>query len=889
MKKTAKLLLALMLSACLLGAVSCGNIPDSTPSTESESDSETTETVPDRCVLLNEDGTSPYTFVYEDKRYDLMAKPTVQLKKAIETALGTQMNIATDFLDKKSIEEFADTPEILIGATNRPESEKALEYITDDTYVIMMIGSKLVIRGADNNSTIQAMQYFEDNLLSSIDSMRADYSYTGTYVPHPTSFTLTDNSTGKSEPRVKDDVVPDIYETEDVFVFDINALADGYAVSNDGKGDSTKGIQKALNDCASNGGGTVFLPAGRYCITGPITIPPYVTLRGDYNDPDSGKRCGTLIEYYGESVDTNLSGTFMLGGSGGVIGLTVYYPEQSLDEVKPYPFTFYTNGSGDNYMLSTVKNCTVINGYRGIGACCNDAGGAHEQLTVENFKGTFLLCGTEVYNQADVGTWQDVTINNKYWAEASGDFGKDYGLVSVDREKLDAYTKENTIGLILGDLEWTEFMGLYIDGCKTGVEITYGKRIQFAGSLYDVQITNCTLGVNVVELDARWGMVIANSTIEGGIENQTGGMVKLCNVKLDKEINNTRGRFKVYEDDTSAYTVDYKRSAPKPNDSPYRFFVVDAPKDGSEDVSAAVQALLDKAGSADAAGLTGGVVYLPGGIYRFDNPVVVPAGVELKGSSSVATRDQGGGYNGTLIYCYYGDDNITDPENEQAFITLDGEGAGLRGVRIRYPENTPYDKDRTSTYTVRGTAANVYVENCSIASSDLGIDFSNCDNFFIKKVTTCCYTNSYLLGGKGGMLTGCLQNGTVIQRCSAPGQVNTVTGDDLFPVLFDSILRPNATLIKVVNGENITLCNTFCYGCSVLVECENSTNVLGVNLGADNIGTNRGQIVMTSGDMAIINLMRYNGSSFVHTGGKLSLYNRITINDKREATYIEEK
>lgn len=52
-------------------------------------------------------------------------------------------------------------------------------------------------------------------------------------------------------------------------------------------------------------------------------------------------------------------------------------------------------------MLSTVKNVTVLNGYRDIGACClnpNVGGGAHEQLTVENFKGTFLYCGTEVYN-----------------------------------------------------------------------------------------------------------------------------------------------------------------------------------------------------------------------------------------------------------------------------------------------------------------------------------------------------------------------------------------------------------------------------------------------------------------------------------------------------------
>ena len=83
------------------------------------------------------------------------------------------------------------------------------------------------------------------------------------------------------------------------------------------------------------------------------------------------------------------------------------YPDQSLDDVKPYPFTFYTSGAGDSYMLSTVKNCTVINGYRGIGACCTQ--GVHEQLNVEGFRGTFLACGAMLFDSAGcagrAGSW----------------------------------------------------------------------------------------------------------------------------------------------------------------------------------------------------------------------------------------------------------------------------------------------------------------------------------------------------------------------------------------------------------------------------------------------------------------------------------------------------
>ena len=69
------------------------------------------------------------------------------------------------------------------------------------------------------------------------------------------------------------------------------------------------------------------------------------------------------------------------------------------------------------------------------------------------------------------------------------------------------------------------------------MQITYGKRIQFAGSMFDVSITDCSLGIDVVELDARWGMVIANSVIEGGINNATDGLIKLCGVTVSGDMS----------------------------------------------------------------------------------------------------------------------------------------------------------------------------------------------------------------------------------------------------------------------------------------------------------------------------------------------------------------
>jgi len=692
---------------------------------------------------------------------------------------------------------------------------------------------------------------------------------------NPLEVTLKDNSTGVSNPRL----VNTLYPTEDVVIADIVPTEDGYAVSNDGMGDSTAGIQKALNDCHNNGGGTVYLPAGIYAVYDKIAIPPFVTLRGDWQDPDESTEYGTVILIYTESDakyakgKTVTEGAFMLGGSGGVVGLTVYYPKQSLENVKPYPFTFYTDGLGANYMLSTVKNVTVINGYRGIGACClsgGDGSGAHEQLTVENFKGTFLYCGTEVYNQADVGTWQNVTVSNKYWEEAKGN-----RMRAADSAKLNAYTKENTVGLKLGDLEWTEFKGLKVSGCKTGIEIVNGKRIKFAGSLMDVEVLDCGVGLQVNDLDSRWGMLVACGTIEGGINNKTLGHVKLCNVNVKGE---KKGR--ITEDataDLSAYTIDHNKTYVKPNAALY---VADVDKTGKTDVTEPLQSEINKAAG------SGGVVYLPAGKYRLDNAINVPAGVELRGASSVACRDQGGLSIGTVIYCYYGDSADCNPEADAALITLAGKNAGLNGVRIIYPENGPFDSDLNTTYTVRGTAEGVYVVNSMISASAYGVDFSGCDNHFIKKVTTCCYYNTYRLGGKNGMLNGCLQNGTVVYRTDlASGILQNWPNNEaqIWAELFNPITRVKNKYIIIDGAQNQQIYNSFIYGCANMLVCDDST-VLACNIGSDNIGA--AQLVINSGNMVVINSMRYNGSSYKHNGGVLEVYNRLTINDKTEENVV---
>lgn len=811
---------------------------------------------------------SDYVIIYPEET-DIdgteMKQRAVELSLDIVNIAQVKCRVRSDKIDEN--EGFTENVyEILVGRTNRSETKTVLDDLTEFSYAIRMVNNKIVLIGINDKATVMAIEKFKNVYLTDLSLLNENLNVFETYVPDPTEIIPSDNSTGETKSRL----VNTKYPTDDIVIADIIPTEMGYAVDPTGMSDSTQGIQKALDDCYKNGGGTVFLPVGTYAVSDVITIPPYVTLRGDWQDPDDGTEYGTIISVWTESANKEEAGLFSLGGSGGVVGLTVYYPHQSLDKVIPYPFAFYSNGQGDNYMLSTIKNITVINGFRGIG-CCVTESNAHEQLTVENFKGTFLYCGAEVYNQADVGTWQNVVINNKYWKEASSNAG----MVAADAAKLDEYTKSRAVGLILGDLEWTEFESLKVEGYKIGIEIVSGKRIQFAGSLYDIEITDCGQGLVIHALDSRWGMVIARSTIENGIYNETDGVVKLCDVKTTGE---SEGEIVIDNKSLSSYEVDYKISYKKPSSN---FYLAELPKKNAEDISAALQKILDTAGK------TGGVVYLPAGTYRIENPITVPAGVELRGASSVATREQGSNSLGTVLMCYYGDDAFYDAKTDAALITLNGDWAGLNGIRIIYPENGVYDEDLNTTFTVRGNGVGVYAVNCMIAGSAYGVDFSGCDEHFIKKVTTCCYYNAFLLGGKNGILSGCLQNGTALCRTGASGLKNWLLESNIFTDLFDPVLRKYCNYIIVENATNQLIYNTFCYGCAVFAVNNDSENTLLVNIGSDNIGSV--QLIANSGSLAEINAMRYNGESYQNNGASIELYNRLTINEKEESTVIENK
>lgn len=167
---------------------------------------------------------------------------------------------------------------------------------------------------------------------------------------------------------------------------------------------------------------------------------------------------------------------------------------------------------------------------------------------------------------------------------------------------------------------------------------------------------------------------------------------------------------------------------------------------GASDVTAALQALLDKASNEG-----GGTVFLPPGTYRLNGNITIPSGVELKGSCDLGRIP----YQVGSILAIYG--GVNDANGDPT-IVLEAN-AGIRGFAIDYPQQHPYAPSIVQyPYVIQGRGENVYVVNVAIRNGYNGVDFMTyrCDNHYIDYMSGMCVNNSIQVGG--GSVGGVIRN-----------------------------------------------------------------------------------------------------------------------------------
>ncbi len=346
--------------------------------------------------------------------------------------------------------------------------------------------------------------------------------------------------------------IPTLYPTKDWVISDYVVTDPSFGAKAEPGFDNRQAFQAAIDAAYKNGGGVVYVPAGNYEFHSTqigvknvrvrqgrsesqqdfhyeyvLRLHPGVQLRGDWADPlaNDGKTLGTILEVrvgkdapnHDGSVEswwndgqagnalrttyTSIADRFIEMNQGtGVTNLSIWYPEQDIHDIKPYPWTLFQT-QGD---CATIEHVTLVNAYNGFKSAPSEL-----HYVLDSYI-TALNKGIEVHVCTDIGRIENVRISPEFWAKS--------GLPGAPSlEEATARTKARGIGFQMHRSDWEYVSNLYVSGYRTGVWI--GREPGFADApnaqLYEVHVDNCADGLYVEDVNP-YGILISNSSFKAG-------------------------------------------------------------------------------------------------------------------------------------------------------------------------------------------------------------------------------------------------------------------------------------------------------------------------------------------------------------------------------------
>ncbi len=272
-----------------------------------------------------------------------------------------------------------------------------------------------------------------------------------------------------------------------------------FGVKGDGKTDDSAAIQKALDACAANGGGIVRLPAGKYKLAMPITVPSGVMLAGEWEAPHHAQLMkGTVILAYAGRSKEDGPALVTLSPSSGIKGMTFFYPLQRIPGTKPYPWTIRGYG-----MHCSVIDVTLVNSYKGI----DFSSEPNELHYIRNVFGCPLKIGISVDRCTDIGRIENVHFNPHYWMRAEVE-----GIPSW--QDLIKYLLDNCTAFEFGRTDWEYVLNTFSYGCKVGMRFYASKNGACNGNFLGCGVDWARTAV-LIEQTQEPGLLFTNGEFVG--------------------------------------------------------------------------------------------------------------------------------------------------------------------------------------------------------------------------------------------------------------------------------------------------------------------------------------------------------------------------------------
>lgn len=268
---------------------------------------------------------------------------------------------------------------------------------------------------------------------------------------------------------------------------------------NDGDADATQAIQDLLDKVAEEDGSEVFLPAGKYRIDGGLHVPSGVTLSGTWQSPHHGMDLkGTVLLPYGGRGNEKEPPLLELGPSSTVRGLTIFYPEQTIPGVEPYPPAIRAEG-----MHPSIMEVTLVNPYYGI-----DLSPKHELHYIRNIFGCPLHKGIVIDGCTDIGRVENVHFNPHYWDRSGAKNVPDW------RELL-SYIWEHCEAFTIGRSDWEYHLNTFSFGCRIGYRFIKTEHGACNGNFLGIAADWARRAL-LVEHTQRPGLLMTNGEWVGG-------------------------------------------------------------------------------------------------------------------------------------------------------------------------------------------------------------------------------------------------------------------------------------------------------------------------------------------------------------------------------------
>ena len=293
--------------------------------------------------------------------------------------------------------------------------------------------------------------------------------------------------------------------------------------------DISAALQTALNRMKVAGGGTVFMPAGRYLVDKPVTIPSGVELRGTWDVQHHTQSGGTAIftNYAGGEAGEKGTSLIQLEANAGIRGMNIVQLNIASDgfdvgNLRKTPFLI--QGRGENVY---IVNVTIPVGDKGIDLASYNTSGHY----VDYFAGVLARAGIWVGGGAEGGFIRNIQFNPHYGTRLPRE-GQGYPRVALGR-----FIQANCSAFKFADVKQQTIFNNFVYGSVYGIHFLkdaitgkYPGEMTMVGHGSD----GCTYALFVEDADENSKIVAINSEL---VNTRIQGQPVRSYVLMGDEIN----------------------------------------------------------------------------------------------------------------------------------------------------------------------------------------------------------------------------------------------------------------------------------------------------------------------------------------------------------------